>query len=132
LQAATTLNDAFRVLKQPLRRAEALLALGGVTITENERLESDLLMEIMELRERLDDAHAGRDAGTARTIADDVRTRRDAAADDIARLFAAAPVALEEIKRRLILIRYFDRLLEAADAEIGALALAAPARAEGV
>jgi molecular chaperone HscB len=115
LQAATTLNDAYRLLRKPLARAEALLALHGVTIGENESITGALLMEIMELRESLEDARAAGDAATVRSITDAVRARRDAAMAEIAALFAAAADPLE-VKARVIAIRYFDRLLEAGEA----------------
>src|SRR4051794_15429497 len=53
LEKAVAVNDAFRTLRDPLSRAQALLALHGVAITEGDRASNALLMEVMELREEL-------------------------------------------------------------------------------
>jgi molecular chaperone HscB len=110
MQATTTLNQAYKRLKAPLARAEALLALGGLTIGENEQVEGPLLFEIMELRERLEEQ---RDVAAVQATA---REKRDAALAEVARGFAAAAPNLPAIKAALIAIRYYDRLLEAAAA----------------
>lgn len=115
LQAATTLNDAARTLRDPLARAAALLATRGVTIGENEAVAGPLIMEIMELREALDDARAAGDAAAIAALTDGVRARRGEALIQLAvQLDDAAGAADEDAKTTLIAIKYFDRLLEAA------------------
>jgi molecular chaperone HscB len=53
LQKSAQINDAFQVLKNPLKRAEHLLTLNNV---ENDsQLTSEFLMEQMELREELEE-----------------------------------------------------------------------------
>jgi molecular chaperone HscB len=114
LRAATALNDAVRVLRDPLARAAALLETRGVTIGENESIEGPLVMEIMELREQLDDARSANDQGQASQVVEGVRARR---ADALASLSTQLDAGDDAgAKHTLITIRYFDRLLEAAAA----------------
>jgi len=119
LQAATTLNDSYRKLKQPLGRAAALLALGGVGIAETDRVGPEFLMEMMELGEAIHDAKESGDAGALRAATAVVQAKRDAALAAMAAHFAAK--ALSEAKEQLIAIRYFDRLLEAGEPREAAL-----------
>ncbi|WFB47653.1 co-chaperone HscB [Vibrio coralliilyticus] len=57
VQKASEINDAYQVLKNPLSRAEYLLAENGVDIRGEQQTMSDpmFLMEQMELREELED-----------------------------------------------------------------------------
>lgn len=63
LSRAIEVNEAFRVLRDPVRRAEALLARRGVTIEEGRDKPADplLLMELLELGESISDARRARD-----------------------------------------------------------------------
>ena len=76
LGRAIEANDAFRSLRDPVRRAEALLRRRGVTETQAEeaRAPQALLLAMMEAREELQEAHAARDAdkvqGLGRTMGD--------------------------------------------------------------
>lgn len=52
---SSLVNKAYDILQSPLKRAVHLLNLKGETIQENERIDDkDLLMEIMELNERVE------------------------------------------------------------------------------
>ncbi len=114
LLASTALNDAYRILKDPVRRAEHLLELGGQKLTERETVEPSFLMEIMELREALAEADPqGRASLTA-----DVRARWDAAMAAIAQLFAQHG-ELAEVKKQLIALRYYQRFLDETEAGNG-------------
>ena len=53
LSRSRALNDAYKMLKNPVARAEYLLSQAGVTIGANEQLEPAFLMEVLELREEL-------------------------------------------------------------------------------
>lgn len=65
LDHTTAINDAYRVLKDPVKRAEYLLSLRGVAVGEDRVPASDqaFLVEMMEMREEVDEAR--RDAATA-------------------------------------------------------------------
>jgi molecular chaperone HscB len=112
LQASTTLNQALKTLKAPMSRAQALLELDGLTIGEQDRAPDELLMEIMELRERLDDAKAANDEQAVAAMVKDVGARREAVVADIASGFASGGDR-QAIKEKLIEVRYLDRFLEA-------------------
>src|SRR6185503_15334256 len=63
LSRAIEVNDAWRMLRDPIRRAEAILRRGGVEIGETlePKPSPDLLMEMMESREALSDAARKKD-----------------------------------------------------------------------
>lgn len=93
MQQSTSINEAFETLKDPLRRAEYLLKLGGVTVNaETGNLPTDLevLAEAMETREALMEAES---ADEVAALADDVRARADACLGELSAAFAGADLA---------------------------------------
>ncbi len=56
------LNDAYETLKNPLARAHYMLELSGVFLDDSTRPDTALLMEIMELREQMQEAAANKTA----------------------------------------------------------------------
>lgn len=80
LERASYLNDAYRVLKQPLDRAEYLLKLEGLPSVgrhqDANELPAGVLEEVFGLNEELDDIRAAREAGAS---AEQVRARLEAA-----------------------------------------------------
>ncbi|MDD4888527.1 MAG: iron-sulfur cluster co-chaperone HscB C-terminal domain-containing protein [Phycisphaerae bacterium] len=83
------LNNAYRQLRDPLRRSEYLLArAGGPSATDDKRVPPDLLGEVMELREQIESAKAaGRSADLAGVNAR-LTGRADAAFAKLAQLHA--------------------------------------------
>ena len=63
MQWTTRVNEAYRTLKSPVRRAKYLIELNGVDVAfeTDTAMPKDFLMEQLELRERLNEA---RDAET--------------------------------------------------------------------
>ncbi len=63
VQKAAQINDAYQVLKQPISRAEYLLALHGIEMYGEQQTlqDTEFLMEQMELREELEDIPSGTD-----------------------------------------------------------------------
>src|SRR6185369_3705518 len=63
LGRAIEVNEAFRTLRNPVRRAEALLARSGRPVSESGGTPADpaLLMAVMERREALGEARRGKD-----------------------------------------------------------------------
>jgi molecular chaperone HscB len=81
------LNNAYRLLRDPLRRSEYLLArAGGAATDQDKRVPAKLLGEVLELREKIEQAKsAGRTAELAAVHADLTRRSADAF-DRVARL----------------------------------------------
>ena len=118
LSRSRALNDAYNVLKKPVARAEYLLARAGVKIGDNERVEPELLMEILELREELAEARVAGQLALVGQLRGQMAARRDAAVTSLAALFEKSD--LGEIKKHLIVLRYLDRYLEECDAALDA------------
>lgn len=121
LHRAIDVNEAFRALKDPIRRAEALLRRAGVSVGETgePRDAPALLMEMMELREELSDAARAKDVAAVRGLIERMRARREQAEGRLARLFEVARGAPHEIAGALPALgelRYVRRFLDDASA----------------
>ncbi|ABF90568.1 Fe-S protein assembly co-chaperone HscB [Myxococcus xanthus DK 1622] len=130
LEGTTALNEAFKTLKDPVRRAFYLLKLHGIDLDrEDAGAQKDMplafLEEVMDLRESLDTAMAKKDLGRARAMADDVEARKKAAlteaAESLRTLEAGEPGdgGQEQVRKAshaLGRVRYFTRFLEQVDA----------------
>lgn len=116
LQRSRALNDAYQTLKKPVGRAEYLLERAGVTIGDNERLEPEMIMRVLELREELAAARAQKDLETVGRLQGQMAKRRDQAIHELGERFAANDTA--GAKRVLISLRYIDRYLEECDAAL--------------
>ncbi len=123
LARTVELNDAWRTIKDPIRRAEYLLELAGFGLQgEDRKPGADVaptrkvaappafLIEILELREELGEAQRAGDAVKVAFMADEMRGR----AAEATRTLGAALEAgkLEEGARTLIALRYYQRFLE--------------------
>src|SRR5262249_3633851 len=110
LAKAVEVNEAWRVVRDPIKRAEALFTLAGVKVGETNEPKADpeFLMEMMEQREALAEAKAARDAGAIEKLAGAIEARarevERALADGFAR--GGADVA------RLGELRFYRRFLD--------------------
>ena len=77
LAKAVEVNESWRVVRDPIRRAEALFTLAGVPVGENKEPKPDaaLLMDMMEQREALAEAKQKKDAGAVRALAESIEER---------------------------------------------------------
>jgi len=117
-------NEAYRLLRDPEQRANALLLrLGGRSAAEDQQLPPDLLMEVMELRESLETAQAEKDHEAMRRLVGEAQERRQRLLDALAEKFTRAveraddpsqPDLLAEIRRDLNTLRYFQRMVDQA------------------
>jgi molecular chaperone HscB len=113
-QQATALNEAYEVLKDPLRRAAYLLRLAGrVVNVEESATVSDpvLLMEAMEMREALEEAET---AEEVTEIAAKAEADVQACVAAISRAFAADD--LEGAGKLTTRLKYLGKLAEEAKA----------------
>ncbi len=119
-----TLNDAFKVLKDPERRAFYLLKLHGVDLDREDAgaqkdMPLEFLEEVLDRREGLDDAKAHKDLGRVRKMAEEVAALRGSTLKQAQVLLARLlvdPSALKEASVALGRVRYFTRFLEEVDA----------------
>jgi molecular chaperone HscB len=132
MQRTVQLNEAWKTLKDPVRRAEYLLSLDGWEVgaesgasrpgtggaRERVPVSPALLGEVLELREELAEARADGDDARVQGLARDVRARSDEALARVAAGFAAADdasdraQALESVAHELIGVRYWRRFLD--------------------
>jgi molecular chaperone HscB len=120
LDKAIDVNAAWRALRDPVKRAETLLARLGVETGElaEPKAPPALLMEMMEVREELSEAHQNEDLDRIGKVADRMRSKER---DVLARLragFAEANDA-ESAKQLVPLVgelRYVRRFFEELDA----------------
>ncbi len=115
------INQAWRTLRDPVSRAEYLLAGQGIDVggEEGERVPvpQNLLMEVMELREQLQDARAGGHEATVAALAGDVRGRRAARMERVAQALRATAMDLNAAADALVAVRYYDRFLDEAQTD---------------
>ena len=116
LSRSRALNDAYKMLKSPVGRAEYLLSRAGVTIGDNERLDPTFLMEILELREQLAEARVAKQTSLIEKLCGEMKARRKDTLGRLPALFVAND--LQAIKQQLMLLRYVDRYLEECDAAL--------------
>jgi molecular chaperone HscB len=128
LERSVQLNEAWRTLRDPIRRAEYLLSLHGVDIGEmagGGRSDQSgahatlpvpqvLLMEVLELREALAEAQSNKDFREVEALIAKVRSRLETVMDDVANGFLASPPDLATIAARLVTVRYYRRFLDEA------------------
>jgi molecular chaperone HscB len=113
-QATSALiNEAFRTLANPLLRAQYLLFLKGVNAADDERAkveDPELLLEVMEAREAIEEAHSEGVLHGVREANDD-RIRKSEAVLEEAFRVDDLPTAVEETVR----LRYWVGIKESLD-----------------
>lgn len=111
LSVLAAMNRAKAVLSDPIQRAEALLTrLGGPLKEDDKSLPEGFLMEMLEVREQLDEATAsGHPEEISKWEAWAGDRRRDAI-ERVTRLFESN--ALTDIRRELNAWRYIERMIE--------------------
>lgn len=122
VEQTATLNEAYKVLKDPVRRAFYLLALAGVDLERDDaaarrEMPLEFLEEVMELRERLAEARAAGDLSRAQQMGEQVEAlRKEALEAGVSRLeeLGDGPkeALLAEAAHQLGRVRYFTRFLE--------------------
>ena len=108
LQRSVQLNEAWRALKDPFKRAEYLLSLSGISLAKE--VPPALLMETLELREELGDARAAGDDAKVQAMAGAMRARVQAAMRSVAEGLAAG--RLDDVGEELVTLRYYRRFMD--------------------
>ncbi len=119
IERASQVNEAWRIVRDPIRRAEALFAAAGVTVGETNEPKSDqaFLMDMMEMREELSDARDSGDLGKVRALAENAEARESAAKQAISSIFQAGSVEIDKsvlirTLPKLGELRFYRRMLE--------------------
>jgi len=118
------------VLRDPIRRAEALLALRGVSPGEGREAPADpaFLMDMLEQREALAEARQARDGAAVRRMAKDVEARAAGVEGRLAAGFAPGastgePAALVALVGELRFYRRFLDEVRAIEDDLAAVSL---------
>jgi molecular chaperone HscB len=127
LARTVEINDAWRTVKDPVRRAEYLLELAGFGLAGDDRKGGDelratkkvaappaFLIEILELRDELAAAQRAGDAVKVAFMADEMRGRAAEAMKAIGAALEAGK--FEDGARTLIALRYYRRFLDEVEA----------------
>jgi molecular chaperone HscB len=112
LEKAVEVNEAWRVVRDPIRRAEALMKLAGVEIGEDREAKPspEFLMDMLEQREALGDARQARDVGAVRTMASSVAARVGEVEKELAIGFSRGQE--RELVGKLGELRFYRRFLD--------------------
>lgn len=117
LSRAVEVNESWRTVRDPIRRAEALFALAGVKVGEDHEPKPNqlLLLDMLEQREALAEAKARRDAVAVRALAAAVEARAQDAERSLSEGFSRArgdADALGALVPNLGELRFYRRFLE--------------------
>jgi molecular chaperone HscB len=132
LSKAVEANEAWRIVRDPIRRAEALFTLAGIPVgeTHEPKPSPELLMDMMEQREALALAREKGDLAATQELASQIEERARRAEEQLARGFQASAgrtPQLTALVPRLGELRFYRRFLEeVSEIEDVALAKVAP------
>lgn len=119
LLRATELNEAYRTLRSDSKRAEYLLKLHGVDVSDESKkpaLDPTFLSDILELREELADARVERDneklASIKHRIASEQKQLSERLYAGFVRLEQEDPAALSELTETVFVQRYYQRFAD--------------------
>lgn len=122
LDKAASVNEAWRTVRDPIKRAEALFALAGIRVGEDNEPKSTpaFLMDVLEQREALSDARAAKDLVKVRAIGEAMGKRAKETEQRLAQGFAAISSAgagsdrsaVEKLVPLLGELRFYKRFLE--------------------
>jgi molecular chaperone HscB len=112
LGRAVEVNEAWRIVRDPIRRAEALLALAGVAVNEGAEPKTDpeFLMEMLEQREALAEARQARDLARVHEMAKAIELRSRAVEQALGEGFASGQAA--SLVGKLGELRFYRRFLD--------------------
>ena len=113
MQMTTQVNEAYRTLKSPLRRAVYLLELNGIDVAfeTDTAMPKDFLMEQMELRERLEEAKS---SSALDSIREKLLKQRQKLEKEIAEQIDSKK-SVQDAKPLVRKLMFFDRLAEEVD-----------------
>lgn len=119
LEKTTALNDAFKILRDPVRRAFYVLKLKGVDLESEAaaakaKMPLEFLEEVMNRREALEALKARRDVEQARAMADEIEKEKSSALEQAKAALGRDDV--NEAAHQLGRVKYFARFVEEVEA----------------
>jgi molecular chaperone HscB len=116
LERTAALNEAYLAVRDPFRRAEYLLTLlGGPSAHSAKHLDQAFLIEMMDIRERIEEAGTGGPCGAAReAIRDELRAKDDDLLAGVGAAFARLEGLAGDSLERAELLTAIRRQLNAA------------------
>jgi len=116
LEKAASVNEAWRTVRDPIRRAEALFQVHGIAVGENHepKATATFLMEMLEEREALAEARATSDLVKVRAIGAGMDVRRQDVEKRLAAGFDRSSDVAELTKLVPLLgeLRFYKRFLD--------------------
>lgn len=115
LERAASVNEAFRLVRDPIRRAEALFRIGGVAVGETEEPKASpaFLMDVLEQREALAEAREKKDLDAVRRLGEGMAARAKTAESRLAEgLESTNPGSLAALLPLLGELRFYRRFLD--------------------
>src|SRR5712664_451124 len=120
LEQTTLLNDAYRTLRDPVKRADHPVALRGVNVAGEERgggaaMPQEFREQALEDREKLLEAKMEGEPEAVARLAEGVRGKRQEAMEEIARALRQARPTDAQLRRTaelLARLRYYSRYLD--------------------
>jgi molecular chaperone HscB len=112
LAKAVEVNEAWRIVRDPLLRAEALIRLSGASVRDDDgpRAEPAFLMEMLETREALAEAKSARDLSAVQRLAEAIQARIRAVQSDLSAGFARGECG--SLVGKVGELRFYRRLLD--------------------
>lgn len=115
LRTSARLNEARRVLADPVQRAAYLLTLaGGKSAAEDKTVPPEVLSETLMLREAIDEMLEAEDRDGLAALATQIRQKHQALLDQIAELARTLPGDAQlqsSLRANLNAISYYDKML---------------------
>jgi molecular chaperone HscB len=117
LEKAAQVNEAWRIVRDPIRRAEALFAVNGIAIgeTSEPKPAPAFLMEMLELREELAEARAKKDLARVGKLKTQIEERRMKAQTKLTSGFTSGG-ELKALVPLLGELRFYRRFLDEVEA----------------
>ena len=113
LEKAASVNEAWRIVRDPIKRAEALFQLAGIKVGEDNEPKASpaFLMEVLDEREALAEARAAKDLTKVRAVGETMKKRSEATERKLADGFASGG-AVDELVPLLGELRFYKRFLD--------------------
>ena len=116
LEKAASVNEAWRTVRDPIKRAEALFAVNGIAVGENHEPKATpaFLMEVLEEREALAEARAAKDLAKVSAIGAAMSARQQGVEKKLASGFESATdnATLTKLVPLLGELRFYKRFLD--------------------